>query len=327
MPEHADLIEVDLKLGIHALDDAVPGVRVFDLRRADGGELPAFEAGAHVDVAAGEGRVRQYSLCNDPRERHRYVIAVALDEAGRGGSRWLHRDVRRGEGLRVSAVRNHFRLADGAGRSVLIGGGIGVTPLWAMAQQLEARGHGWELHYCVRTRAEAALLHDIEAFAAQARHGRLHLHPSREGAARRIDLAGLLRQVPADAHLYCCAGRSMLADFKAASASRPPAQVHFEHFESTHEASTAGGFTVVLARSGRNVRVMEGQTILAALEASGIRIRHTCREGICGDCEVAVLEGVPDHRDDVLSDAERAANRSMMICCSGCVGERLVLDL
>lgn len=318
---------LDMELRVHAVDDRTSGVRLLDLRRADGGLLPTFDAGSHIDVAVGEAGVRQYSLFNAPDQTDRYCIAVALKEQGQGGSRFLHERVRTGEALRVSAPRNHFALVSDPAPSVLIAGGIGITPVWAMAQTLESQGRPWELHYGARSREEAALLPQIEVLASQARHGQVHLYFSRVAGGARMNLRSLVEQAPAGAHLYCCGSASMLKEYKASAQSRPATHVHLEHFQSTQEAATDGGYTVVLARSGQQVRVSPGQTILDALESAGVRAAYTCREGICGDCEVAVLEGTPDHRDDVLTEAERAGNGSMMICCSGCRGARLVLDL
>ncbi len=317
-----------LELETYEVRDVAHGVRLLDLRPAGGdAELPAFDAGAHVDVQVGDAQVRQYSLCNDPRERHRYLLAVALDVDGRGGSRYLHEQVARGARLRVGAPRNLFALSDEHQHSVLIAGGIGITPLWAMAQSLEAAGRSWELHYAARTPAHAALLETIEAFAAGSRLGALHCYFSRTEPARRLDLAALLAAVPTDAHLYCCASPALTEAFANAAAALPPERVHLERFQSSQSAADAGGYEVVLARSGRSVQVAPGQTVLDALLAAGVAARSTCREGVCGDCEVAVLDGEPDHRDEVLSAQERAANASMMICCSGCKGSRLVLDL
>ncbi|WP_210538903.1 PDR/VanB family oxidoreductase [Pseudoxanthomonas spadix] len=318
---------LDMELRVHAVDDRTSGVRLLDLRRADGGLLPTFDAGSHIDVAVGEAGVRQYSLFNAPDQADRYCIAVALKEQGRGGSRFLHERVRTGDALRVSAPRNHFALVSDPAPSILIAGGIGITPLWAMAQALEAQGRPWELHYGARSREEAALLVQIEAFAASARHGRVCLYFSRVAGGCRMDLHSVIRRAPPQAHLYCCGGTPMLEDYKVRVQGRPVSHVHSERFQSTQEAASAGGYVVVLARSGRQVEVSPGQTVLDALEGAGVQVDYTCREGICGDCEVAVLEGTPDHRDDVLTEDERAANATMMICCSGCKGARLVLDL
>ncbi|RZZ86267.1 PDR/VanB family oxidoreductase [Pseudoxanthomonas winnipegensis] len=319
--------ELEIQVRVHAVDDQARGVRVFDLRHVDGAPLPDFEAGSHIDLAVGEAGVRQYSLFNAPGQTDRYCIAVALDAQSRGGSHFLHERVRPGDVLAASAPRNHFALAPDPAPSVLIAGGIGITPLWAMAQALEAQGRPWELHYGARDREDAALLAQIEPFAARARHGRVRLYFSRAAGGGRMALGSVIRQAPTQAHLYCCGGKAMLEEYKALTRSRPASHVHLEHFQPTQAAATAGGYAVMLARSGRQVDVGAGQTILDALEGAGIRVAYTCREGICGDCEVRVLEGVPEHRDDVLTEAERATNASMMICCSGCRGTRLVLDL
>lgn len=316
-----------LELEAHAVDTAASGVRLLDLRVPGGGELPAFAAGAHVDVVVGDALVRQYSLCNDPRERHRYLLAVALADASRGGSRYLHEQVGRRARVRVGKPRNLFPLATVASHSVLIAGGIGITPLWAMAQSLEAAGRSWELHYAARSPEHAALLEPIRRFAAESRLGKLHCYFSRLPSAVRIDLPALLRAAPADAHFYCCASPGLLADFETATASLPPSQVHLERFEASQQAATEGRYELVLARSGLSIEMVPGQTVLDAVLAAGVAVRSTCREGLCGDCETGVLDGEPDHRDDVLSEQEHAANTTMMICCSGCKGSRLVLDL
>ncbi|MFT4248093.1 MAG: PDR/VanB family oxidoreductase [Pseudomonas sp.] len=321
------MTEAWLELEAHEIGDAAPGVRLLDLRAPGGGELPGFDAGAHVDVAVDDALVRQYSLCNDPRERHRYLLAVALAEPSRGGSRYLHERVVKGSRVRVGAPRNLFPLADVCAHSVLVAGGIGITPLWAMVQSLETAGASWELHYAARSREHAALLGTIQTFAARSRRGVLHCYFSREQPSRRIVLPALLSAAPAGTHFYGCASPGLLADFQAATAALPREQVHLERFESTRQAATAANYQVVLARSGLSIEVTTGQTVLDAVLAAGVSARYTCREGICGECETVVLEGVPDHRDEVLSEQERAANGSMMICCSGCRSGRLVLDL
>ncbi|MGC3973213.1 MAG: ferredoxin reductase [Nitrospira sp.] len=239
----------ELELRVHAIDDRVAGVRLFDLRRPDGAELPeVFAAGAHVEVSIGGVGVRQYSLFNSPGERDRYRIAVALAASGRGGSAYLHGCVRPGDPLRVGLPRNRFPLVDDDAPSILIAGGIGITPLWAMAQSLEARGRPWRLHYGARSRAAAALLAQIEASGAGMRHGRVELHFSREADGARLDLQRLVEQAPAQAHLYCCGPAAMLQAYRHATRAWPSARVHQEHFEATQAAATGGGYTVELAQ-------------------------------------------------------------------------------
>ncbi len=316
----ADTLEVRLA----SITYEAQGINSYELRPLGDRQLPPFSAGAHVDLHLPNGLVRSYSLVNSQNERHRYVIAVNLGTPSRGGSRFMHDSVRVGERLTIGTPRNNFQLAESASRSVLIAGGIGITPLWCMIQRLEELGRAWTLHYCTRTRERAAFLNRLAALTH--RNADLHLHFDGEPGGRMVDIQSIVAQAPADAHLYCCGPLPMLAAFERAAASRPAERVHVEYF-AAKEPPAAGGFTVVLARAGRSVAVPPGKSILDALLEAGIAHPYSCREGVCGTCETNVIEGVPDHRDLVLTRAEQAAGRTMMICCSGCKGERLVLDL
>lgn len=288
------------------------------------GELPAFTAGAHIDLLLPSGLTRSYSLINPQNERHRYVIAVRRETVSRGGSKFLFDTARVGNTFKIVALRNAFPLAETARESIFFAGGIGITPLYCMIQRLSELGRGWTLHYCVNRRERAVFLNELEALAARS-SGRLVLHISSE-TGKRFDLSQAIAAAPEDAHLYCCGPVSMLQAFREATQSRPPEFVRSEAFQPTQEAA-AGGFTVVLARSGIEVHVPEDASILDALLEAGVDASYSCHEGVCGACEVTVLEGIPDHRDEVLSAQERAANKTMMICRSGCKGDRLVLDL
>ncbi|MDB5444832.1 MAG: oxidoreductase [Phenylobacterium sp.] len=298
-------------------------IRVLELAAPDGGELPPFRAGAHIDLALGGGLIRQYSLINGQQDRHRYVIAVARAPASRGGSAWLHENVKEGDLLPVSAPRSHFGLDETARHSVLIAGGIGITPLWSMAQQLSALGRSWVLHYGARERRAAALIEDIEALAGD----RAHTYFSCADGGRRLDVGDLVWDAPPGSHFYCCGPSGMIESFRQACAGLAAQFVHFERFTAAAPAAADGGFTVVLARSKREIEVQPGETILEALKSAGLNAAYSCREGVCGSCETTVVSGVPDHRDAVLSDAERGSNQTMMICCSGSLSDRLVLDL
>jgi ferredoxin-NADP reductase len=296
-----------------------PTVLSYDLRPAHGAPLPPFEPGAHIDVHLPDGLVRQYSLIG-PADGADYRIAVALDRATRGGSRWLHASARPGDRIKISLPRTSFQLAETVGPSILIAGGIGITPLLAMARQLQAADADWKLYYAVRTRAECALLEELPALG-----GNVQLHIDSEND-RLLDIAGIFSQAGPDTHFYCCGPQPMLAAFLAASQSRDPATVHYESFTPTVPASDDGGFTVVLNKSGVSVVVGADQTILDALEQAGVHSPSSCRNGVCGTCETRVLEGTPDHRDKVLSDGERAAGNTMMICCSRAKTALLRLD-
>ncbi len=289
-------------------------------------ELPAFTPGAHVDVHLSNGMIRSYSLLNGCEERHRYMIGVNRDAQSRGGSRFMHESVRAGDAISVSAPRNNFALAEDAPLSVFIAGGIGITPLRSMIARLHSLGRPWRLHYAARTRQNAAFVDALQEL--RERSGQeVHFSFDREPGARMLDIPGIVAALPAGAHVYCCGPLPMLDAFEAATRTLPPERVHVEYFAAREAAANEGGFTVELARSGRTIAIQPGHTILDSLEEIGVDTPYSCREGICGTCEVRVLDGVPDHRDLVLGAAEREANDRMMICCSGAKSARLVLDL
>lgn len=289
-------------------------------------ELPNFTAGSHIDVHLPNGLKRSYSILNSEHERDRYVIAVKEDPSSRGGSRYLHKTVRAGDLLTISTPRNNFDLDESASHTVLFAGGIGITPLWSMIQRLHALGRSWELYYCVRTRGDAAFASDIDRLADRD-DARVHMNYDGEAGGKPLDFNEVLAKVPATAHLYCCGPTPMLAAFRAAAEGRPSSHIHVEYFAAEDAPVLSGGFTVTLVRSKKEVIVPAGKSILDALLDEGVDIPYSCKEGVCGACETGVLEGIPDHRDTVLSEQERAGNRTMMICCSGCKNDRLLLDL
>ncbi len=319
-----------LDLRVRALTweaEAVLGIEL--VPTTDGATLPAFTAGAHIDLHLPTGTgdcVRSYSLMNDPAERHRYCIGVNRDAASTGGSAWIHSQLRPGQVLQVSAPRNNFPLDNSAAPAVFIAGGIGITPMLSMIRTAVAQDtRPWTLHYAARNRAAMAFVPELQALAR--RDGAtLHLHLDDE-AGQVLDMAGLIAALPAGAHVYACGPRPMLQAFEQTTAGLPAERVHLEYFGAREAPATAGGFTVRLHRAGRDVSVAPGQTILDALLATGLEPLYSCQEGYCGTCEVAVLSGVPEHRDAVLDDAEKASNRRMMICCSGSRTPVIEIDL
>jgi vanillate O-demethylase ferredoxin subunit len=316
-----------LKLRVKATTYEAQDINSYDLRLPAGGELPPFTAGAHVDLHLPNGLIRSYSLLNAEQERHRYVIAVNKDRASRGGSRYIHESLRVGDTLPVSLPRNNFPLALHASRSVLIAGGIGITPLLCMIRRLSVEGNDWQLHYGARTRQNAAFLEELKDLArACGSEARVHLSFDQETDAKMLDIASLVAGA-ADAHLYCCGPLPMLAAFEHATAALPSERVHVEYFAARERPAASGGFQVVLAKSGRTLTVPKGKTILDALLDADVAVQYSCMEGVCSSCETRVLEGIPDHRDLVLSKEERASNKVMMVCCSGSKTDRLVLDL
>lgn len=318
------MMQAAQKLGVQvsSVTPIAEGIKAFELRSANSSPLPPFTAGAHVDVEMPENIIRSYSLMNSQAERDRYVIAVHSAPASRGGSRYMHEVVQPGHQLTVSAPRNNFELAEDAPHSVLIAGGIGITPLWSMVQRLRDLGRGWDLYYSARTRGRAALLDQFEAL-----EHRPTLWFDDQNGGKVLDIEAIVRASPAGSHFYCCGPLPMLEAFRQVTPDIAPERVHLEYFSSTVAPQASGGFTVVLARSGREVWVPPDTSIIDALSEQSIEVSHSCREGICGACETTVLEGIPEHRDLILGERERAANRTMMICCSVAKTDRLVLDL
>jgi len=310
-----------LILRLVAIRYAAADTHLYEFADPEGRPLPAYGPGAHIDVHLPGGLMRQYSLARPDRPGQPYLVGVKLDRAGRGGSRYLHEQARVGELFQIAPPRNHFPLAEDAARTVLIAGGIGVTPIWCMAQRLDEIGAAFELHYAVRTRADAAFLAELETMAPRAR---LHVDAEAEGV---LDVAAIVEAAPADAHLYCCGPAPMMAAFEAAVAGRPAEQVHVEYFSAPPPEPIEGGFVVALAKSGREFVIAPGSTILETLRQAGLTLTSSCEQGVCGACETRVLEGTPDHRDLLLTAAEKASNKTMMICCSGALSDRLVLDL
>ena len=289
------------------------------------GELPPFEAGAHVDVHLPGGVVRQYSIASAPDERDRhYVLCVKLAPASRGGSRHIHEQLVAGQRLWISLPRNHFPLqADGP--HLLLAAGIGITPLLSMAQALDARGEAFVLHHYVRQRAQAAFAGRLaQGFA----HGRVQVHADAEGESPLTHVPGELAQPRG--HLYLC-GPGGFMDHFAALAGRagwPAQNIHSERFDPVELVRADDApFEVELASSGEVVEVPAGQSIAQALGEAGIPVEVSCEQGMCGACVTGVLAGVPDHRDCVLGAAEHAANDRMTLCCSRSRSPRLVLAL
>ena len=292
---------------------------------ANGQPLPGWAPGAHVDVECGGAALsRQYSLCGDPADSQAYEIAVLRDPDSRGGSAWIHEQLKVGERLRLRGPRNHFRFDETGGRAIFIAGGIGITPIAAMARRARQRGMDYQIHYSGRGRARMALLAEL-----QAEHGeRLVVHASDEG--RRVDLPALLAAPRADTRIYACGPQRMLDALQSCTAHWPESALCVEHFQTeppTLDPAREHAFEVELRDSGITLRVRADQTILSALQGANIDVQCDCTEGLCGSCETRVLGGAIDHRDVVLTRAERERQDRMMVCCSRAQGERLVLEL
>ncbi|MCH8531796.1 MAG: PDR/VanB family oxidoreductase [Saccharospirillum sp.] len=300
-----------------------PDIVVLALATADGTELPAFEAGAHLDVQLGEDLSRQYSLCNDPAERNHYRLGVLKDPASRGGSVAVHNLLQPGTEVLISEPRNQFPLHGEARHSLLCGGGIGITPMIAMAYSLKRAGSSFELHYSMRSLGTAAFLDELKnQFGDQ-----LVLHPDDDPNAR-FDPKRLIEQAPKDTHLYVC-GPGGYMDWvmaQAKAAGLDDSALHYEYFNAEVDLS-GGAFEVVAQSSGVTVQVEDGQSIADALKAAGIKVDVSCEQGVCGTCICDVIEGTPDHKDHFLTEEEKEDNDQMAICCSRALSERLVLDI
>lgn len=310
---------------VQSVDAVAEGIVRLRLVAPDGQPLPRWTPGSHIDVECGHPDVsRQYSLCGDPADASAFEIAVLREPGGRGGSEWVHANVKAGDRLRIRGPRNHFRLDPSARRLIFVAGGIGITPVGAMARQARTLGLDYELHYSGRSRATMAFLEELTAL-----HGdRLHVHAGAEG--NRVDLAALLSVPSAGTQVYACGPVRLLRALEAHCAQWPADTLHVEHFESTLGAldpSREHAFEVELKDSGIVVQVPPDRSLLAALRAANIDVQSDCEEGLCGSCEVRVLAGEVDHRDVVLTRAERETGTRMMTCCSRACGSRLVLEL
>jgi vanillate O-demethylase ferredoxin subunit len=312
---------------VRSIEWLTPAVHRLQLQSLDGTHLPAASAGAHIDLRLGPQLARSYSVVGNAGDPSRYEIAVAKDARSRGGSRHVHEVLRVGDVLQISAPRNHFALIEDAPESVLIAGGIGITPLWAMVQRLQALGRPWQLFYAARSRQHAAYLPEIEALAARSTSGRLLTHFDDEQGGVPPDVAGVVNNAPQQAHLYCCGPQPMLDAFERATAHREPSHVHLERFAPAQDQASAAAFRLRLSRAGREFAVPADKSILEVLLENGIDAQYGCMQGACGLCEAAVVDGIPDHRDTVLSNETKAGNRTMLICCSRSQTPSLTLDL
>ncbi|MEH0073371.1 PDR/VanB family oxidoreductase [Pannonibacter sp. Pt2] len=306
-----------------------PG-NIIRLRLASpGGEpLPPFTAGAHLDIHLQDGGLdlwRQYSLCSDPATNTAYEIGVLKDPKSRGGSEAVHRLATPGARFRIEGPRNHFPLEESATRTVLFGGGIGITPMLAMAQRLHALGRDFTLHYCTRSAGITAFRSMI---AASPWADRVVFHHDDEDEAQRLQLPRDLPQPDAGTHLYVCGPQGFM-DWVISSAEamgHAASHVHREYFSADVD-TTGESFEVEARLSGITVTVGPEDTIAKALARAGVKIEVKCEEGVCGTCVTDVLEGTPDHRDQFLTDSEKEEGSMICACCSRACTSRLVLDI
>jgi len=318
----ATLTGVDTEVVVQRKETLADGVAGVTLRRPCGEPFGEWEPGAHVDLVLRKDLVRQYSLCGDPADRSVLRIAVLREPDGRGGSAYVHDELAEGTRVRIRGPRNHFPLVP-APRYLFLAGGIGITPLVPMIARADAAGADWRLVYGGRTRAAMAFRAELE----QRWGDRVAIRPQDETGLPDLDAA--LDQAGADAAVYCCGPEGLLKAVEQRCASRRAGSLHVERFtpRAGADAGERTSFEVELAASGRTVTVPADKSILEAVEEAGVPVLFSCQEGTCGTCETPVLGGVPDHRDSLLTEEERAAGDTMMICVSRSCGPRLVLDL
>jgi ferredoxin-NADP reductase len=320
----AKVHEFTTDLVVHRRHAAADGVVALDLVDPDGNDLPAWEPGAHIDLLLDEGLVRQYSLCGDPRDAKTWRVGVLLDPQSRGGSRHVHDKLVEGAGVRVRGPRNHFALVDSP-RYLFIAGGIGITPIIAMIDSAQQAGSDWRLIYLGRQRTTMAFAEVL----ADSYGDRVTLWPHDEKG--KFDLEAALAESVDQTLVYCCGPEQLLSAAEQHCAHWPEGSLHIERFAAKAAAEPSvealDTFQVVCQRSGVTVEVSEGTTVLEALEDADIPIMSSCLEGICGTCEATVLEGTPDHRDSMLTEAERTTGNKLLTCVSRSCSEKLVLDL
>ncbi|MDE2486313.1 MAG: oxidoreductase [Alphaproteobacteria bacterium] len=314
-----------LPLKVVAKTVEADSITSFELAHPRGKVLPAFSAGSHIDLTIAPGLTRQYSLCNDPKETHRYLVAVLREDEGRGGSVRMHEEVEEGDVLQAGGPRNHFPLAHGAEKTLLIAGGIGITPILCMAERLANIGADFALHYCVRSLDQAAFADRIRGSSFA---GRTHFHVSAERG--RLNVTSLLRQQPPGTHVYVCGPNRLIDDVveTARALGWDEGRIHREYFAAAHrDTANDKPFALKIASSGLVIEVPKDRSVVEALAAHGIDIPTSCGDGVCGTCLTRVLEGEVEHRDMLLSPEERAKNDQFTPCCSRSAGQLLVLDL
>lgn len=313
------------KLRVQAIRWQAQGICSYELVDPEGQALEPFEAGAHVDVHLPGGLVRSYSLAGDPSDTSHWLLGVLLEAKSQGGSSALHHKVRVGDVLEVSPARNAFPMARQARHSILLAGGIGITPLKAMAHTLQAAGASFELHYCARGPRHVAFMKELQALVPP---HQLHVHFDDGEPSKGLDIANLLKVAAPDTHVYYCGPSGFMTACAQASAHWPQEAVHCEHFKAPEVKPLDlpdGAFEVHLVKSGQTIQVGPDQTIVRAIELTGRRVPTSCLSGLCGACKVEYVAGEVDHRDYILNDEEKT--HCLTVCVSRAKGQTLSLNL
>ncbi|WP_139006304.1 PDR/VanB family oxidoreductase [Arthrobacter crystallopoietes] len=317
-------------LVVRGLRQESSSVMSLELALPDGRALPQWQPGAHLDIVLPSGLVRQYSLCSDPGDLRRYRLAVLRETNGRGGSEEIHSQTRLGTKLTARGPRNHFKIEDGAAHYLLVAGGIGITPILAMARQLVAAGKSTKVVYCGSSRQTMAFIDEVQEIMGDS----LAVYPKDERG--RADLLTEIKDAPAGTAVYACGPERLLADLQQITMDTLGAGAfHAEHFAAatpppsttgTTDTATDAPFEIELRQSGRTLTVPPEKSVLDVVLEVNPSFMSSCEEGFCGTCETKVLEGEVEHRDTILSEKERAKNDTMFICVSRSKCPKLVLD-
>lgn len=321
-----------ITLKVQEIDELTPAIKKFVFQAVDGGSLPSFSAGAHIDFHLETGMIKSYSLANDPSETDRYVTAILREESGAGGSLYMHDQVHVGKELTITPPQNNFELAEQASQHILLAGGIGITPLLAMGYKLRDEKKDCYLHYCSKSVEETAFLDEVKTIFGN----NLTLHHDGGDPANGINLADTFSAQPNGAHVYICGPSGLLNAARDATSHWREGSVHFELFTSAKtdeekatlqsRAAEDDSFEIELAKSGKILEVPPDKSILQVLWENDIEVLHACEEGWCGNCVVEYLSGGVDHRDEVLDDVDRESK--LQVCISRALpGEKIVLDL
>lgn len=292
--------------------------RSFRLATVDGSVFGDFTPGSHIELHLAQGLRRAYSIIGVTDDKRGYELGVLHVEGGRGGSRFIHERLRVGDIIEITPPRNFFPLSEGVPHTVFLAGGIGITPFFSMMKKLSQTQDSWEIFYCVRSLSTAAFLNRFDL-----NDNRIHLHVDDTDGI--LDINSMVQQSAPGTHFYCCGPEGMLGAFKNATQHLTQECVHPESFLPAI-VEEHSGFEVELVRTGKRIAVRHDETILDALLNAGFDPPYSCQQGICGACELKVLDGLPDHKDEVLSEKERALNNKIMICCSSSKSPLLKLD-
>lgn len=307
-----------LKVRVKTITYLADGILGYEFSAVDGVQLPSFSAGSNIDLIVEGIPVRSYSLYNNFDVTNTYKVAINRDENSRGGSIGYQNNLKAGQIIEISEPRNNFEFHGDKDEIVFIAGGIGITPILSMIEQVKT--DYWKLYYFARAQDKCAFFDELKAQYAD--HVEIILNS--EGKSKRISHV-FEAHSPENTEFYCCGPKAMIDDFKSHHTSYP--YCYYESFVAEHEASTENSYTVELRKSNKLIEVVQGETLLDALLKNGCDVMNSCREGVCGACETPILEGEADHRDSILTDDEKAENKTIFPCCSSAKGKLLVLDI